>query len=147
MDYNSNEEEDTRNVGDKRQYTRVDETENFAENDQFQSLSNQKKYLNPSVPKIQPKFSSNNKSETLREALVRDIGENMSDLDIDFISKFIAVSGTTISYAGTKEEQDANFNKLIDSMIHQFPHLGVKLSAVQLNYTLNHLIKSMNSEK
>ncbi|MHA2032551.1 MAG: hypothetical protein ACW99A_19060 [Candidatus Kariarchaeaceae archaeon] len=108
----------------------------------------QTEYKLSSIPEIPKSVQSANRDpETLKEVLIRDIEKDLSDLDIEFVSKFIATSGTTISYSGTKKEQKSSFNKLIDSLIHQFPHLSMKLASVQLNYTLNYLIQAAEKEQ
>ena len=148
MGARSDRDSDSHKNREKRIYTSSKRSPNKEDEVLFESTSIEREYQSTSVPTISLNSSiTTKKSETLKEALIRDIGEDLSDLEMDFISKFIAISGTMISYSGTKKEQKANFNKFIDSMIHKFPNLAMKLSSVQLNYTMNYLKQSMEEEK
>ena len=148
METRPGKDSDSRNNRDKRIYTSSDNSTDPEDGEHLGQTNVERKYETTSVPKIS--LNTTNKSrepESLKEALIRDVGEDLSELEMDFISKFIAISGTTISYSGTMKEQKANFNKFVDSMILKFPNLAMKLSSVQLNYTMNFLIKSMEEEK
>lgn len=148
MGTRSEEDSDSQKSLDKRIYTSSKKTTDRDDEFHFESKNTQREYQITTIPKISFTTSKIDiKSETLKEALIRDIGEDLSELEFDFISKYIAISGTTLSYSGTKNEQKANFNKFIDDMIHKFPNLAMKLSSVQLNYTMNFLKQSMEDEK
>ncbi|MFV2015992.1 MAG: hypothetical protein ACC656_11215 [Candidatus Heimdallarchaeota archaeon] len=143
MGNKSGVESNSKKNREKRNYSNSANTQNYEIETNPEQNNIKKEYKLDSIPEISLNTEITNKrSETLKEAIVRDIGEVMSEFEIEFVSKFIAISGINFSYSGTKEEQDATFNILIDSIIHKFPQLAIKLSPVQLNYTLKHLIQS-----
>lgn len=147
MGTRSDKDSDSQKNRKERMYASSEKT--TVRDDEFHlQLNNAKReYQITSVPKISLTTSKVNiKSETLKEALIRDIGEDLSELELDFVSKYMAISGTTLSYLGTKKEQKINFNKFVDDMIHKFPNLAMKLSSVQLNYTMNFLKQTMEED-
>ncbi|MCE7735271.1 MAG: hypothetical protein GPJ54_10365 [Candidatus Heimdallarchaeota archaeon] len=140
MGTRSGKDSASRSNQDKRVYTSSNNTSDQINESNPEQKKSQTKYNSPSVPKISIDTPhKNDKSETLREALIRDIGDDLSDFEMDFITNFIAISGTAISYSGSKKEQQVSFNEFIDNMIHKFPNLAMKLSSVQLNNTMSYL--------